>query len=221
MANFFRKEDTLLTPTNCSLLLVDYQPQMLFTVKSIDNETLVNNVVGLAKAARIFKVPTLLTSISQKSFNGKVFAPLQKVLAHVPVIDRTTMNAWEDSHVIEAVRKTKREKLVIAGLWTEVCVTLPAIKALEAGYTVYVVADACGATTHLAQQTALQRMVQAGVIPITWLQYLLELQRDWAREETCAQVLELAMEHAGTYGVGIEYVTSKMSTSMEEANFVI
>ncbi len=108
MANFFRKEDTLLTPGNCSLLLVDYQPQMLFTVKSIDNETLVNNAVGLAKAARIFKVPTILTSISQKSFNGKIFTPLQKVLPQVPVIERTTMNPWEDSKVLDAVKKTKR-----------------------------------------------------------------------------------------------------------------
>ncbi|HSW70639.1 MAG TPA: hydrolase [Gammaproteobacteria bacterium] len=221
MVNFFRKEDTLLTPANCSLLLIDYQPQMLFAVKSIDNESLVNNAVGLAKAARIFKVPTILTSISQKSFNGKIFAPLQKVLAQSIILDRTTMNPWEDPKVIEEVRKTKREKIVIAGLWTEVCVTLPAIKALESGYSVYVVADACGATTALAQQTAMQRMVQAGAIPITWLQFLLELQRDWAREETCAQVLELAMEHAGTYGVGIEYAASKAASPAEESNFVI
>lgn len=221
MVHFFKKEDTLLTPSNCSLLLVDYQPQMLFAVKSIDNETLVNNAVGLAKAARIFKVPTILTSISQKSFNGKVFSPLQKVLTQTPVLDRTSLNPMEDSKVTEAIRKTKREKLVIAGLWTEVCVTLPTLKALESGYSVYVVADACGATTALAQQTAMQRMVQAGAIPITWLQFLLELQRDWAHEDTCAQVLELAMEHAGTYGVGIEYTASKIGSSAEEANFVI
>jgi len=221
MANFFKRDDSLLTPSNCSLLLVDYQPQMLFAVKSIDNETLVNNAVGLAKAARIFKVPTILTANAQRNFNGKIFAPLQKVLPHVPVIERTTLNALEDLKVLDGIKKTKREKLVIAGLWTEVCVTLPAIKALESGYTVYVVADACGATSSLAQQTAMQRMLQAGAIPLTWLQFLLELQRDWAREETCSQVLELAMEHAGTYGVGFDYAVNKTSTLAEEANFVI
>jgi nicotinamidase-related amidase len=221
MANFFKREDTLLTPSNCTLLMIDYQPQMLFAVKSIDNETLVNNAVGLAKAAKIFKVPTLLTSISQKSFNGKIFTPLQRVLSNVSVIDRSTMNAWEDPKVIEAVKKTKRDKLILAGLWTEVCIALPAIKALESGYTVYVVADACGGTTSLAHQTAMQRMIQAGAIPLTWLQLLLELQRDWAREETCTAVLDLAMEHGGTYGVGIEYVTSQTKTTAEETNFVI
>lgn len=221
MANFFKKEDTLLTPTNCSLLLIDYQPQMLFAVKSIDSETLVNNAVGLAKSAKVFKVPTIMTSISQKSFNGKIFTPLQKVLTHISVLDRTSMNAWEDSRVLDAVKKTKREKLVIAGLWTEVCIALPTIKALESGYTVYVVADACGGTTKVAHQTAMQRMIQAGAIPITWLQFLLELQRDWAREETCTEVLDLAMEHAGTYGVGIEHAISQAKTSADEANFVI
>lgn len=221
MVNFFKKEDTLLTPENCLLLLVDYQPQMLFAVKSIDNETLVNNAVGLAKAAKIFKVPTILTSISQKSFNGRIFMPLQRALPNVSIIDRTTMNPWEDPRIIDTIKKTKREKLIIAGLWTEVCVALPAITALEAGYAVYVVADACGGTTCLAHQTAMQRMLQAGAVPITWLQFLLELQRDWGREETCSAVLDLAMEHAGTYGVGIEYATNKMHTQTEEGSFVI
>lgn len=221
MANFFKKEDTLLTPTNCSLLLVDYQPPMLFAVKSIDSETLVNNAVGLAKSAKLFKVPTMLTSITQKSFNGHIFSPLQRVLTQVPVLQRTTLNPWEDAKVIDAVKKTKRDKLVIAGLWTEVCIALPTIKALESGYTVYVVADACGGTTAVAHQMAMQRMIQAGAIPITWLQFLLELQRDWAREETCAAVLELAMEHAGTYGVSLDYAGSKLSTSVDETNFVI
>jgi len=222
MANFFKKEDTLLTPTNCTLLLIDYQPQMLFTVKSIDNETLVNNAIGLAKSAKVFKVPTILTSISQKSFNGKIFNPLQKVLSQLPVIDRMTMNAWEDERIVEAVRKNKHEKLIIAGLWTEVCVAMPTIKALESGYTVYVVADACGGTTKLSHQMAMQRMIQAGAIPITWLQLLMELQRDWSREETCNAVLDIAIKHAGIYGMGIEYDRENMSAlPVDESNFVI
>ena len=217
----FKKEDTLLTQSNCSLLLIDYQPQMLFAVKSIDSETLVNNVLGLAKAAKVFKVPTVLTASAQKRFSGNVFLPLQKVLAQTPIIERTTMNAWEDSRIVEAIRKTKREKLVIAGLWTEVCIVFPTLKALESGYTVYVVADACGGTTTIAHEMALQRMIQAGAIPITWLQYLLELQRDWERQETYAEVLNIAMEHAGAYGVGIEYAQSMSSPQDEESNFVI
>ncbi len=221
MSHFFKKEDTLLTPTNCSLLLVDYQPQMLFAVKSIDSETLVNNAVGLAKAAKIFKVPTFITSISQRSFNGKIFTPLQRVLEEGPVFDRTSMNPLEDVSIATAIKETKRDKLVIAGLWTEIGIVLPAIKALELGYTVYIVVDACGGTTAVTQQTAVQRMIQAGVIPLNWLQFLLELQRDWAHEETCAAVLELAMEHAGTYGVGIEYATSKINSLTDENNFVI
>ena len=164
MANFFKREDTLLTPSNCTLLLIDYQPQMLFAVKSIDSETLVNNAVGLAKSAKIFKVPTIMTSISQKSFNGKIFTPLQRALPHISILDRTTMNAWEDTKVIDAVKKTKREKLVIAGLWTEVSIALPTIKALESGYTVYVVADACGGTTTMAHQMAMQPVVKSWIL---------------------------------------------------------
>lgn len=221
IANFFKKDDTLLTPSNCTLLLVDYQPQMLFAVKSIESETLVNNAVGLAKSGKVFKIPTIVTSISQKSFSGNFFAPLQRVLANLSIIDRTTMNAWEDNRIVEAVKKYKREKLVIAGLWTEVCVAMPVIKALEAGYNVYVVVDACGGTTAVAHKTAMQRMIQAGAIPITWLQFLLELQRDWARQETYSEVLEIAMEHAGAYGVGIEYAKTMINTHSDDANFVI
>ncbi len=221
MNGLFKKEDNLLTPSNCSLLLVDYQPQMLFAVKSMDSASLVNNVVGLAKAAKVFNVPTIVTSVSQKSFSGNIFTPLQRALANPLIIDRTTMNAWEDNRVQDAVRKTKREKLIIAGLWTEVCVAMPALKAVESGYTVYVVADACGGTTEIAHEMAMQRMIQAGVIPLTWLQLLLELQRDWARQGTYSEVLNIAMEHAGAYGVGIEYAKTMITTEQEEANFVI
>jgi len=222
MPSFFKKEDTLLTPANCSLLLIDYQPQMLFSVKSIDSEALVNNAVALAKSGKTFKIPMIVTSTSQKNLNGPIFAPLQRVLSHLPMMSRTTLNAWEDVRIVEAVRKTKREKLIIAGLWTEVNVVMPALKALEDGYTTYVVADACGGATTIAHQMAMQRMIQAGVVPITWLQFLFELQRDWARQDTYLEVLNIATEHAGVYGIGVDQTgLTEGASPIEEAPFVI
>jgi len=220
MANFFKKEDTLLTP-NCTLLLMGYQPRMLFSVKSMDSETLVNNAIGLAKTAKAFKIPTVATSLSEKNFSEHIFSPLQKVLSPLSVIDHTTLSPWEDSRIVEAVKKTRHEKLVIAGLWTEICVAFSTIKALESGYTVYVVADACGGTTKIAHKTAMQRMIQAGAIPITWLQFLLELQRDWARQESSTEVSNIIMEHAGAYGVGLECAKTMNNSLIEETTFVI
>lgn len=199
------KTTQLLDPNNSVVLLIDFQSQMLFGVGSIDGVTLINNAVGLAKAAKIFKVPTIMTTIVEKGFSGPVFEQLQAVVTEKPYIDRTTMNSWEDKHVVDAVAKTGRKKIVMAGLWTEVCIAFPAISALADGYDVYVVVDACGGTTHVSHDAAIQRILQAGGTPITWLQFLCELQRDWARQETYNAVMQLANEHGGNYGVGIQY----------------
>ena len=204
------KIHSLLTPDNCAVILIDYQPQMAFGVESMDRQTLTNNAVGLAKAAKIFKIPTILTTVAKSTFSGPMFPQLQSVFPGQEPIDRTTMNTWEDQRVVKAVEKTGRKKLVMGGLWTEVCIVLPAIQALEAGYEVYVVTDACGGVSMTAHDMAIQRMIQAGAVPIMWLQFLLELQRDWARQETYAAVLGIVKEHGGAYGQGVVYAETMM-----------
>ena len=207
---------TLLDPKNCALVLIDFQPQMAFGVKSIDGQTLVNNATGLAKAARVFDVPTILTSVAEKSFSGPTFKQLREVQPTSPIIDRTTMNCWEDPALVEAVRRTGRKKIVMAGLWTEVCIALPALDALREGFEVYVVTDACGGTSAEAHDRAIDRMVQSGASPITWLQFALELQRDWARQQTYNAILELVQQHAGTYGVGVQYAKAMLGAHANE-----
>jgi nicotinamidase-related amidase len=200
----------LLSPNNCTLALIDHQPQMFFGVQSTDRQTIVNNVVGLAKTAKIFKVPTILTTVAAKSFSGPLIPQIQAVFPDHKPIDRSTMNAWEDQHFVAAVEKTKRKKILMAALWTEVCLAFPAISAINAGYEVYAVIDASGASTTEAHEMAIQRMTQAGIIPVTWLQVLCELQRDWNRKETYAEVMKLIKEHAGAYGLGVFYTESMM-----------
>ena len=196
---------SLLTPDNHVLMLVDHQPQMAFATRSIDIAELRNNTTGLAKSAKAFNVPTILTVVAEKSFSGPIFPEVQAVYPDQKPIDRTTMNAWEDQRVVEVVQKTGRKKLVIAALWTEVCGVLPVLSALEQGYEVYFVTDASGGVSKEAHDMAVQRMIQAGAKPITWVQYLLELQRDWARGATYAAVTDIAKQHAGGYGLGIFY----------------
>jgi nicotinamidase-related amidase len=197
--------DKLLTPKNHTLILIDHQPQMAFATRSIDVGELRNNVTGLGKAASVFKVPTILTTVATKSFSGPIFPELQAVFPNQQPIDRTTMNAWEDQRIVDEVKKTGRKKIVMAALWTEVCLIEPTLSAIDAGYDVYIVTDASGGVSKEAHDMAVQRMVQAGAHPITWLQYMLELQRDWARSETYAPVTKIASEHAGGYGLGIIY----------------
>ncbi|WP_224367894.1 hydrolase [Hyalangium versicolor] len=207
---------TLLNPQNSVLLLIDFQPQMAFGVKSIDGQTLVNNATGLAKAAKVFNVPTIITSVAEKSFSGPTFSQLRDVFPQNTIIDRTTMNTWEDKRVVDEVKKTGRKKIVIAGLWTEVCIVMPTLDALREGFEVYVVVDACGGTSPVAHDMAVQRMIQAGAQPITWLQYLLELQRDWARQETYDATTGIVKQHAGTYGIGIQYAKAVLGEAANE-----
>jgi len=206
---------SLLTPENCTALFIDFQPQMLFAVKSIEGQSLVCNAVGLAKATRLFNVPTILTTVAEESFSGPTFSQLIDVLKEQP-IDRTTMNCWEDDRVVNAVKKIGRKKLVLAGLWTEVCIVCPTIMALQEGYEVYVVADACGGTSQIAHDMAIMRMVQAGAVPVTWLQVMLEWQRDWARQATYDGVMKIANEHGGAYGIGIQYAKAILGKEARE-----
>lgn len=217
MASSSKAVPALLDPKNCMVLMIDYQPQMAFGVKSMDGQALVNNVTALAKSAKVFRVPVVLTSVAEKTFSGPTFKQIRDVYPEQPIIDRTTMNCWEDPRVLEAIRKTGRKKIVMGGLWTEVCVAHPAIDALREGFEVYVVADACGGTTAAAHDLAILRCVQAGAVPITWLQLLLELQRDWARQETYDAVLGIVQQHAGAYGVGVQYAKAMLGAQAGEA----
>ncbi|KJS63861.1 hydrolase [Streptomyces rubellomurinus] len=195
----------LLTPDNAMMLFVDHQPQMFFGTGSGDRTAIINATVGLAKAAKIFDVPTVLSTVAAESFSGPLLPQLRAVFPDQEVIDRTSMNAWEDEALVEAVKATGRRKIVLSGLWTEVCLVLPALSALAQGYEVYVVSDASGGVSPLAHEHALQRMTAAGAVPVTWIQVLLELQRDWARAETYVPVTELVKEHGGAYGLGLVY----------------
>jgi nicotinamidase-related amidase len=197
--------ESMLDPTNHTMILIDHQPQMAFATKSIDIVELRNNVTGLAKAARAFDVPTILTTVAEESFSGPLFPELKAVFPEMQPIDRTTMNTWEDKRITDKVNEIGRNKIVIAALWTEVCGVGPVLSAIDQGYEVYFVTDASGGVSDDAHNMAVQRMVQAGARPITWLQYLLELQRDWARTETYDAVTGIAKEHGGGYGLGILY----------------
>ncbi len=196
---------SLLSPDNHTLILIDHQPQMAFATRSHDIVELRNNVTGLAKAAAAFEVPTILTTVAEESFSGPLFPELQAVFPEQEPIDRTTMNTWEDDRVTDRVEEIGRNKLVFAALWTEVCGVGPVLSSLQAGYEVYFVTDASGGVSREAHDMAVQRMVAAGATPITWLQYLLELQRDWARTGTYEAVTGIAKEHGGGYGLGIIY----------------
>ncbi|MEU4269888.1 hydrolase [Streptomyces sp. NPDC026092] len=195
----------LLTPDNAMMLFVDHQPQMFFGTGSGDRSAIINNTVGLAKAAKLFDVPAVITTVAAESFSGPALPQLVDVFPDHKLVDRTSMNAWEDENLVEAVRATGRRKIVISGLWTEVCLVLPVLSALSQGYEVYVVADASGGVTPQAHEHALERMIRAGAVPVTWVQVLLELQRDWARTETYDGVMEIVKAHAGAYGLGVVY----------------
>ena len=217
MTNVDTKIHSLLDPSNCCLLMIDFQPQMCFAVASMDGQTLIHNAGGLAESAKIFNIPTVLTSVAEKSFSGPTFPQITSVFPEKEIIDRTTMNSWEDQRVVDAIKQTGRKKIVIAGLWTEVCIVSATIMALEDGYEVYVIADACGGVTQIAHDMAMMRIVQAGAVPMTWIQFLLELQRDWARTETYDAVTTLARRDAGSYGMGIEYAKAMLGEHASES----
>jgi nicotinamidase-related amidase len=209
----------VLTPQNCQLIFIDQQPQMAFGVQSIDRQVLKNNVVGLAKAARIFNIPTTITSVESESFSGYTYPELLDVFPGQKLLERTSMNSWDDQKVRDALAANGRKKVVVSGLWTEVCNNTFALCAMdEGGYEIYMVADASGGTSKDAHDYAMQRMIQAGVVPVTWQQVLLEWQRDWARRDTYDAVMDLVKEHSGAYGMGVDYAYTMVHKASQRAS---
>jgi nicotinamidase-related amidase len=202
---------TLLTPSDHTLLMIDFQSQMAFATKSIDTVNLRNNAGLVANAARMFKVSTIPTTVAEKTFSGPMFDEIKAAFPNTKFFDRTSMNTWEDKAVIEEVNRIGKGRIVLAGLWTSVCIVGPALSALDQGFEVYVIADACGDVSDEAHDRAIDRMVQAGARPMTSLQYLLELQRDWARTETYDATTGLARTFGGAYGLGLIYAKTMFS----------
>ena len=196
---------TLLTPSDHALILIDYQSQMSFATQSIDAIQLRNNAALISRAAKGVGVPTILTTVAEKSFSGPMYEEITSAFPGQALIDRTSMNTWEDANVIQQVNAIGRDRVVLGGLWTSVCIVGPALSALAQGYEVYVIADACGDVSVEAHNRAVDRMVQAGARPMTALQYLLELQRDWARTDSYELTTGIAKQYGGAYGLGITY----------------
>jgi nicotinamidase-related amidase len=210
----------LLTPDNCQLIFIDHQPQMAFGVQSIDRQTLKNNVVALAKSARAFNVPTIITTVETEGFSGHTYPELLDVFPETPLLERTSMNSWDDQKVRDALAANRRRKVVVSGLWTEVCNCTFALSAIQEGdYEIYMVADASGGTSVEAHQYAMDRMVQVGVVPMTWQQVLLEWQRDWARKETYDQTIAIVQEHSGSYGMGVDYAYTMVHKAGRRGSF--
>ena len=195
--------DSLLRPQDSVLVLIDHQPFQLTNLNSHEPQMVVNNSAALAKAAKAFNVPTILTSVLAER-GGLIFPQITDVFPGQEVIDRTLINTWEDKKVVDAVKATGRKQLIIAGLWTEVCVAMPVIQALGEGWDVTVVTDASGGVSVEAHQVAIQRMIGAGANMMTWLAVAAEWQRDWARAETAGALTDVLLQHAA--GSGIAYL---------------
>lgn len=197
-----------LSPGDHTLIMIDFQSQMSFATKSIDAVNLRNNAALVAHAAAGFGVSTILTTVAEKSFSGPMFSEITDAFPGQTMLDRTSMNTWEDAAVIAKVNAIGKARIVLAGLWTSVCIVGPALSAIDQGFEVTVIADACGDVSTEAHDRAMDRMVQAGAKPMTSLQYLLELQRDWARGETYELTTGIAKRFGGAYGLGIIYAKS-------------
>ena len=202
----------LLTPTDHTLVMIDFQSQMAFATHSIDAVNLRNNAALVAQAAAGFGVSTILTTVAEKSFSGPMFSEITDAFPGEKMLDRTSMNTWEDAAVIERVNQIGKPRIVLSGLWTSVCIVGPALSALDQGFEVYVIADACGDVSTEAHNRAMERMVQAGAQPMTSLQYLLELQRDWARGDTYELTTGIAKKVGGAYGLGVTYAKTMFGT---------
>jgi nicotinamidase-related amidase len=200
-----RSEKGLLTPDNCAVAIIDLQPQMLFGVASHDRQSIINNNLVLAKAARVFGVPVVLSTVETKAFSGNMWPQIQAVFPSQAAVERSTMNSWDDKNFVAAIEKTGRRKIVLSGLWTETCVALPTIQAMHDGYEIYVAEDCCGDVSELAHENAMKRVIQAGARPVTALSVMLEWQRDWAARDTYDAVMDIVKTHCGAYGVGVEY----------------
>jgi nicotinamidase-related amidase len=198
-------EKGLLTPDNCVVAIIDLQPQMLFGVANFDRQTIINNNLALTKAARVFDVPVVLSTVETKAFSGNMWPQIQAVFPRQEPIERSSMNSLDDANFVNAIERSGRKKIVLAGLWTETCIALPTVQAIHDGYEVYVVEDCCGDVTQLAHDNAMKRVIQAGAKPVTALSVMLEWQRDWAHKGTYNAVMDIVKNHCGAYGVGVEY----------------
>jgi nicotinamidase-related amidase len=206
----------MLTPQNCAIALVDYQPAMYQGVQSHDRLVVFNNIQVLAKAAKLFKLPTIISTIAKDSFSGPFMPEVMELFPKHEVIDRTAMNAWLDPNFRKAVAATGRKKIVFAGLWTEACVMFPTLDMLKDGYEIYIPADACGDISLEAHNRAMDRGVQAGAVPITSLQCVFELQQDWARSETYEGVMNILREHS-PYGIQVRFSKWALGEHASEA----
>lgn len=213
MSNLYAE---LLTPQNTALALIDFQPAMFFGVQSHDRMLILHNAVILAKAAKLFKVPTILSTVAKDSFSGDLAPEITAVFPQQNIIDRTSINAWVDGNFRSAIEATKRKKIVLAGLWTEACVLFPALDLLKAGYEVYFSADACGDVSPEAHERSVQRMIQAGAVPITSLQFVFELQQDWARGETYDGVMDI-LKSDSPYGIQVRFSKWALGEHASEA----
>jgi nicotinamidase-related amidase len=218
MANILKNtEGGLIAADNSAVVFIDHQPQMTFGVANIERQQLINNVVMLAKAAKEFGIPAILTAVETESFSGYIWPQLMDIFPGQQPIERSSMNSWDDAAFRQAVEATGRKNIIISGLWTEVCVTWPTLNMLNEGYNIYVVEDACGATSQLAQDAAIRRCIQAGAIPMTTIATVLEFQRDWANRDHYDALMDILREHAGAYGSGIEYAYSMVHKAPQAA----
>jgi len=201
----------LLRPAESIVVLVDHQPYQFTNLHSHEPQMVINNVVGLAKTAKVFNVPTVLTTVVEER-GGYLIKQLQDVFPEQKPINRTFINTWEDSKVTDVVKKSGRKQLILAGLFTEICVAMPAIQAIGEGYDVFVVTDACAGVTVEAHEVAVRRMIQVGVVPITWMAVVAEWQRDWARTESVPGVGAILLEHGGASGVALAWELQLLAT---------
>src|SRR2546427_391860 len=199
-----RSEKGLLTPDNCVVTQIDLQPQMLFGVSNFDRQSIINNNLVLAKAARVFEVPVVLSTVETKGFSGHIWPQIQAIFPNQVPIERSSMNSWDDRNFVAAIEKSGRKKIVLSGLWTETCVALPTLQAIHDNYEVYVVEDCCGDVSQLAHENAMKRVIQAGAKPDTALSVMLEGQRHWAARDTYYAVMDIVKRHFGAYGMGVE-----------------
>jgi nicotinamidase-related amidase len=200
-----RSEKGLLTPDNCVVAIIDLQPQMLFGVANFDRQSIINNNVALLKAAKVFDVPVVLSTVETKSFSGNMWPQIQAIFPNQTPIERTSMNSWDDKNFVAAIERSGKKKIVLSGLWTETCVALPTVQAIHDNYEVYVVEDCCGDVNQLSHDNAMKRVIQAGAKPVTALSVMLEWQRDWAERDTYDAIMDVVKTHFGAYGVGVEY----------------
>lgn len=202
----------LLRPEDSILVLIDHQPYQFTNLNSHEPTMIINNVIGLAKSAKVFNVPTILTTVIEER-GGYIIKGLQDIFPDQKPINRTFINTWEDPNVTDVVKKSGRKQLILAALWTEVCLAMPAIQALGEGYEVFIVTDASGGVTAEAHDMAVRRMVQAGAVPINWMAVLFEWQRDWARTETAADVSDIILEHGGASAVALAWELQLLATT--------